>query len=88
VTVGVPHLQIVIGSIREGRRGAPVAEWFAERAADRSDLTSELIDLKAWDLPFLTSPIPPARGDYEEEIRQRWAAKISLGDGYVLVTPE
>jgi hypothetical protein len=26
-----PHIQIIIGSIREGRVGEPVARWFAER---------------------------------------------------------
>jgi NAD(P)H-dependent FMN reductase len=49
-----PHIQIIIGSIREGRVGEPVARWFAELAAQREDLTSELVDLREWNLPFLT----------------------------------
>jgi NAD(P)H-dependent FMN reductase len=43
-----PHIQIILGSIREGRVGEPVARWFAELAAQREDLTSELVDLREW----------------------------------------
>jgi hypothetical protein len=49
-----PHIQIIISSIREGRVGESVARWFAELAAQREDLTSELVDLREWNLPFLT----------------------------------
>jgi hypothetical protein len=27
-----PHIQIIIGSIREGRTGEPIGAWFAEQA--------------------------------------------------------
>jgi NADPH-dependent FMN reductase len=57
-----PHIQIIIGSIREGRVGGPVGRWFAEVAAARQDLTSELVDLRDWNLPFLTAP-PRRRAD-------------------------
>lgn len=82
-----PHIQIVIGSIRDGRAGEPIARWFADHASARSDLTSELIDLKEWNLPFLTQSTPPMRG-YETDITRRWAVKVAEADGYVLVTPE
>jgi NAD(P)H-dependent FMN reductase len=85
--VDVPHIQIVVGSIREGRVGEPIAQWFAGHAAQRTDLTTELVDLREWDLPFLTQPVPPMRG-YRDEITQRWAAKVAEADGYVFVTPE
>ena len=83
----VPHIQIIIGSIREGRVGGPVGRWFAELAGRRDDVTSELIDLRAWELPFLTTATPPSRG-YETEAQRRWAAKVAEADGYVLVTAE
>ena len=82
-----PHIQIIIGSIREGRAGEPVARWFSEVAARREDLSSELIDLREWDLPFFASATPPSRG-YETELQRRWAAKVGAADGYVLVTAE
>jgi NAD(P)H-dependent FMN reductase len=85
--VSAPHIQIIIGSVREQRVGEPIARWFAGHAADRTDVTTELVDLREWNLPFLTQPMPPMRG-YRDEITRRWAAKVAEADGYVLVTPE
>lgn len=87
MTPAAPHIQIIIGSIREGRVGEPVANWFASVAAQREDLTSELIDLRDWNLPFLTSATPPSRG-YETDLQRQWATKVAEADGYVLVTAE
>jgi NAD(P)H-dependent FMN reductase len=85
--MSMPHIQIIIGSVREGRVGEHVGTWFAEQARRRQDVTSEVVDLLEWNLPFLTQPMPPMRG-YRDEITQRWAAKVAEADGYVLVTPE
>src|SRR4051812_3646504 len=82
-----PKIQIIIGSIREGRVGEPVARWFAALAAARADLSFELIDLRDWDLPFLAHATPPSRG-YESDLQRRWANKVAEADGYVLVTAE
>jgi NAD(P)H-dependent FMN reductase len=82
-----PHIQIILASTRDGRAGEPIAGWFASRAEAREDLTSELVDLREWELPFLTQATPPMRG-YETDITRRWAAKGDRADGYVLVTPE
>ena len=82
-----PRIQIIIGSIRDGRAGEPVARWFADLAARRDDLATELIDLREWNLPFLTTASPPSRR-YETEVQRRWAAKVAEADGYVLVTAE
>lgn len=82
-----PHVQIIVGSIRDGRVGEPIARWFAAHAARRDDITTELVDLREWSLPFLMQEMPPMRG-YREEITKRWAAKVAAADGYVLVTPE
>jgi len=87
MSAAVPHIQIIIGSIRQGRVGGPVGRWFAEIAGRRDDLTSELLDLRTWDLPFLASATVPSRG-YETELQRRWAAKVGEADGYVLVTAE
>lgn len=82
---------IVIGSVREGRKGSSVAEWFASIArAHATDVDFELIDLKAFDLPLLTSATLPgmAGKKYDDERVQAWSAAIDACDGYVLVTPE
>ena len=48
---------IVLGSIRENRFGQQVADWVMEQVAGRDDAEHELIDLKSFDVPLLTSPV-------------------------------
>lgn len=81
---------IVLGSIREGRFGVKVAEWVMEQVGSREDVTFELIDLKEFDLPLLTSPVHPmaAKKSYADERVQRWSDAIDACDGYVFVTAE
>lgn len=86
------HLQIILGSIREGRRSGPVAHWADAQArlqiAKHPDLTVELIDLKDWPLPLFDLAKFPSEGDYELPIQQRWAETIARADGYLFVSPE
>ncbi|MUL66339.1 NADPH-dependent FMN reductase [Mycobacterium sp. CBMA 234] len=84
------RIGIVIGSIREGRSGAAVGAWVAERAAQRTDAQFEVIDLKSFDVPLLTSATVPAaaKKQYESDNVRRWSAAIDACDGFVFVTPE
>jgi NAD(P)H-dependent FMN reductase len=86
--MSVPHIQVILGSTRDGRVGERVARWFGALAAGRPDLTFELVDLKAWELPFLSTPIPPEMAPPQDPLIQRWEAKLAEADGYVFVTPE
>jgi hypothetical protein len=54
-----PHIQIILGSTRDQRLGPPIARWFAVIAAEREDITSELLDLAEFDLLFLSGATPP-----------------------------
>lgn len=81
-------IHVIIGSIREGRIGLPIANWVMEQAAARTDLVCDLIDLKDWDLPFFWHPRPPAAGNYTDPLQLRWAGKVAAADGYILVAPE
>lgn len=62
----------------------------AERASQRSDAQFEIIDLKAYDVPLLTAPVPPAAANrqYDSENVRRWSRAIDACDGFVFVTPE
>jgi NAD(P)H-dependent FMN reductase len=86
--MSVPHIHVVIGSTRQGRFGETVGRWFAGIAARRADLSTEVVDLMEWDLPFLSTPVPPMMAPPSDELGRRWAAKVAAADGYVLVTPE
>lgn len=80
---------IIIGSVREGRKGAKVAEWVEKSAADR-DADYTLIDLAEFDVPVLDWAKVPgaAKKQYEDEKVKAWSAAVDACDGYVFVTPE
>lgn len=82
------HLQIIVGSIREGRVALPVATWVEQVAAAHGPWTTELVDLKTWALPMFDLAKPPAMGAYQDELQLRWAETISRGDAYIFVAPE
>lgn len=86
----VMTIGIILGSIREGRAGEAVARWVHEHAARREGTEFGVIDLKAFDIPLLTAPVPPAAADrkYESEDVRRWSQAIDAHDGFVFVTPE
>ncbi|MFN8111505.1 MAG: NAD(P)H-dependent oxidoreductase [Thermoleophilia bacterium] len=84
------RIGIIIGSIREGRKGEHVARWVHEVAAARGDADLTLIDLKLFDVPPLTAPTVPAAAnrDYDSPQVVAWGAAIDACDGFVFVTPE
>lgn len=81
---------IIIGSIRQGRKGESVARWVESVASKRSEAEFEILDLKKFDIPLLTSPKVPgaANRQYESENVRRWGAAIDACDGFIFVTPE
>lgn len=83
-----PVLQIVVGSTRPGRVGAPVAQWIAERARDHGGFTVEVLDLAEIDLPMFDEPIHPMRAQYSNDHTRKWSATVARGDAFVFVTPE
>lgn len=81
-------LQLIIGSVQNGRRGEMVAKWVygeisklaKKYRGSNEEFELELVDLKEWNLPPYQEPTP--------EIAQKWIDKIAEADGYILVTPE
>lgn len=84
----MPRLGVVIASTREGRVGAPVAEWFMERARQHGGFEVELVDLKAVNLPLLSEPNHPRLKKYTQETTRAWSATVEALDAFVMVTPE
>jgi hypothetical protein len=77
--MAIPHIQIVIGSAREQRRGPAIARWFADIATMRDDITSELLDLAEFELPFLSGATPPMNPESRDGMALGWAAKVAEG---------
>lgn len=82
------HLQIIIGSVRDGRVAKPVADWTHRVASDRQGFSLEMIDLKEENLPMFNLPKSPIMGNYESPVQQNWAEKIGRGDAYIFISPE
>lgn len=80
---------IVIGSVRDGRVGAAVAEWTCAQAAGR-EVEYELIDPRQFDLPVYSSQQVPALAEraYDDERVNAWSRAIDSCDGFIFVTPE
>lgn len=81
---------IILGSIREGRNGERIANWVLEQAQQRGDAEYVLIDLKEFDVPLLTAPVPPMMMEkqYGDPGVTRWSQAIDACDAFILVTPE
>lgn len=83
-------VKVILGSVRTGRVGKPVADWVMRRAQDYDgNLEFELVDLKEVDLPFLDEPLPARRSDeYVHDHTKRWSKMIREADALLIITPE
>jgi NAD(P)H-dependent FMN reductase len=84
----MPRLGVVIASVREGRVGLPIAQWFIQRARQHAKFDVEVVDLKAIDLPVFAERYHPRLQKYETDKQKEWSAVVAALDAFVLVTPE
>ena len=81
-------LGVVVASVREGRVGLPIAEWFVERARQHAGFDVDMLDLKIINLPMFAERTHPRLQQYESEQQKAWSATIARFDAFVFVTPE
>lgn len=84
----MPKLGVIIGSVREGRVGLPIAQWFVERARQHAKFEIQTVDLKAVDLPVFAERHHPRLQKYEHEKQRAWSTLVAGLDAFVFVTPE
>ncbi len=78
---------IIIGSVRPGRIGLPIAQWVHDRvAAAGHDV--DLVDLAELNLPFMDEPEHPAKRAYTKPHTIAWSARVEQADAVLLVSPE
>ncbi|MCD4827097.1 MAG: NAD(P)H-dependent oxidoreductase [Acholeplasmataceae bacterium] len=72
---------IILGSTREGRVSSSVGDWVLNKAVNRDDVTYEIVDIKAFDLPFLGTT---------KDMTQimKWNQKLGELDGFVFIVSE
>lgn len=88
--INLVNIQIIVGSIREGRTAIKVANWVQNTISsyNYSTIKTEIVDLKEWDLPFFAGANPPLTGIYDQPKQQEWAAQIAKGDAFIFISPE
>ncbi|MBB4930090.1 NAD(P)H-dependent FMN reductase [Lipingzhangella halophila] len=81
---GAPlRVAVIIGSTREGRAGAAIAEWFADQIRRRDDYELDLVDLAEEPLPVV---LPDS--DTVPEPVASLGRRLAAADAFVIVTPE
>ncbi|MFC8450987.1 NADPH-dependent FMN reductase [Kitasatospora sp. NPDC057223] len=84
------NLAVIVGSVREGRFGPVVADWFAGRAALHGRFTVDVVDLADTPLPLELPSVSPAL----QPSLPRPAAmapltrRLAAADAFVVVTPD
>ncbi|RWR30692.1 NADPH-dependent oxidoreductase [Sinirhodobacter populi] len=82
-------IAIIISSTRDTRLADKPAQWFADfAAAERPDLTFEVLDLRDFDLPFFNEAASNAWVPSQSPEAVAWQKKIAEFDGYIFVTAE
>lgn len=82
------NLQIIVGSVRQGRGGLSVAEWFEDIARKDRRFGIERVDLAEINLPIMDEPNHPRLQQYTHEHTRAFSRLIQRGDAYVFVTTE
>lgn len=88
------RLMIILGSVRQNRRGEKVAAWVKRVAEADKRFEIELADVKKLGLPFYDEPIggpfmiAASGSDYTNPKGKAWAQAVSQAEAYILVTAE
>jgi NAD(P)H-dependent FMN reductase len=83
-----PKIAVIISTTRAARFGEKPARWVYDIARERSDMSVELIDLRAYPMPFFDEQASNAWVPSKNEVAQRWQKKVAEFDGYIFVTAE
>ena len=77
---------IIVGSVRPGRIGLPIAQWVQQTAEGDWDI--DFVDLAELNLPFMDEPNHPAIRQYTKQHTLDWSKRVDAADAIILVTPE
>lgn len=78
---------IIVGSVRPGRIGLPIAHWVRDRTSSAGHEV-DFVDLAELELPFMDEPEHPAKRAYTKPHTIAWSERVEKADAVVLVSPE
>ncbi len=81
------RIMIVVGSVRPGRIGLPIAQWVRDAAVE-AGFDVDFADLAEIALPFMDEPNHPRLRAYTRQHTLDWSARVAAAEGFVFVTPE
>src|SRR5882762_2295009 len=81
-------IAVIISTTRAARFGEKPARWIYDIARERRDMSVELIDLRAYPMPFFDEQASNAWVPSKNEVAKRWQKKVAEFDGYIFVTAE
>jgi len=79
---------IVVGSVRDGRIGLPIAEWVRDVVKQHGGFETDWADLKEIGLPLMTEPNHPRLRKYTQASTIAWSERVDAADAFVFVQPE
>jgi NAD(P)H-dependent FMN reductase len=79
---------IVVGSVRPGRVGLPIAEWVRAEATKTGKFEIDFADLAQIALPFMDEPNHPRLHKYTKQHTIDWGARVDAAEAFIFVTPE
>lgn len=82
------RLMIIVGSVRPGRIGLPIANWARERAEARGDVDVDFVDLAELGLPLMDEPAHPILRRYTKPHTFAWSRRVDAADAFLFITPE
>jgi NAD(P)H-dependent FMN reductase len=79
---------IIVGSVRPGRVGLPIAEWVRAEAEKTGKFEIDFADLAEINLPFMDEPNHPILRNYTKQHTIDWSARVDAAEAFIFVTPE
>ncbi len=84
----MPKLMILLGSVREGRIGLPIAEWVRRTAEADGRFDVDFADLAEIALPFMDEPNHPRLHQYTKPHTIAWSERVAAADVFLFLFPE
>lgn len=79
---------ILLGSVREGRVGLPIAQWARGVAEEDGRFEVDFADLAEIALPFMDEPNHPRLRQYTRPHTLAWSSRVDAADVFLFAFPE